>query len=225
MNFCLKLCQARRDQGLSQEKLAEIIGVSRQAIAKWEQGEAWPEIENLILLSNYFQLSIDSLLKADQPCAPNQSKPALERPQDLLTAFLCRAKKACYAGGGAETAASRLNSHDLAYAEAEFTYYDSYLGGELFAGEEAVWVDQAAVWSMNYQGRVLDGQFSGEFLKECLGLVAEDMPFRGPLVHGNGKFLYHCTLNGSFSWFHGTEDIFYEQTKVYECMFHGGSLR
>ena len=51
--------------------------------------------------------------------------------------FLIRAKHATYAGKGAETAPSRTGSHDLAYREGDLMYYDTYLGGEKFAGEEA----------------------------------------------------------------------------------------
>lgn len=54
--------------------------------------------------------------------------------------FLIKAKKATYAGKGAETTSSRPGSHDLVYSEGELMYYDTYLGGEKFAGEEALWI-------------------------------------------------------------------------------------
>ena len=47
-------------------------------------------------------------------------------------------------------------------------YHDTYVGGEEFAGEEAVWRNEVTVWAMNYIGRVLDDRFSGDFLKEAL---------------------------------------------------------
>ena len=53
-----------------------------------------------------------------------------------LIEFLIRAKKATYAGKGAETTSSRTKSHDLKYTEGDLMYYDTYLGGEKFAGEE-----------------------------------------------------------------------------------------
>ena len=46
--------------------------------------------------------------------------------------FLIKAKKATYAGKGAETASSRPQSHDLIYEEGGLTYYDTYLGGEIY---------------------------------------------------------------------------------------------
>ncbi len=58
-----KLYQLRKKSGLSQEQLAEQINVSRQAISKWESGSAFPESEKLIIISNYFGVPVDYLLK------------------------------------------------------------------------------------------------------------------------------------------------------------------
>lgn len=60
-----KLYQLRKKSGLSQEQLAERLNVSRQAISKWESGNAFPESEKLIIISNYFGVSVDYLLKDD----------------------------------------------------------------------------------------------------------------------------------------------------------------
>lgn len=60
-----KLYQLRKKSGLSQEQLAEQLNVSRQAISKWESGSAFPESEKLIIISNYFGISVDYLLKDD----------------------------------------------------------------------------------------------------------------------------------------------------------------
>ena len=59
--------------------------------------------------------------------------------------FLIRAKQATYAGKGAETSPSRLKSHDLVYRDGEYMYYDTYLGGEEFAGEEALWISDTSM--------------------------------------------------------------------------------
>ncbi|MFA9379712.1 MAG: DUF5680 domain-containing protein [Acetanaerobacterium sp.] len=139
--------------------------------------------------------------------------------------FLLRAKRATYAGKGAEASASRPSSHDLHYADGEWCYIDSYLGGERFAGEEALWRDGRPYWAMNYSGRVVAEGFSGDFLKEALSLVGEDAPFRGPLLHTNGALTYRCETQGDFDWFHGREVILCEGKPVYECLFHGGHIR
>lgn len=61
-----KIYTLRRERGLSQEQLAEIIGVSRQAISKWEGGLSTPELDKLKALSECFQISIDELTE-NQP--------------------------------------------------------------------------------------------------------------------------------------------------------------
>lgn len=63
MTLSEKLYILRKKSGLSQEQLAEQLGVSRQAISKWESGQSVPESEKLILLSNYFEVTLDYLLK------------------------------------------------------------------------------------------------------------------------------------------------------------------
>ena len=142
-----------------------------------------------------------------------------------IVAFLIRAKQATYAGKGAETASSRVKSHDLAYREGEYLYYDTYLGGERFAGEEALWIAGVPYWSMNYAGRVTGGHFSGDFLKEALLRVPEEEPYRGPREYADGEYLYRCETEGSFDWFRGMESIDYQGKQIYECCFHGGLIK
>ena len=139
--------------------------------------------------------------------------------------FLIRAKRATYAGKGAETAPSRTGSHDLVYREGELMYYDTYLGGERFAGEEALWSSGVPFWSMNYAGRVIGDPFSGDFLKEALLRVQEEQPYRGPRQYANGDYVYHCDTAGTFEWFQGKETIDFQGKLIYECFFHGGLIR
>ena len=139
-------------------------------------------------------------------------------------AFLIRAKQATYAGKGAETAPSREKSHDLIYKDGDYMYYDTYLGSGKFAGEEALWIKNTPVWSMNYIGRVTGDNFSGDFLKEALLLVPEDKPFRGPEKYINGDYTYRCEISGDYEWFQGKEIICYKDSQIYECVFHGGSI-
>lgn len=51
--------------GMTQEKLAEKMGVSRQMIGKWEAGESWPEVDKLIQLADLFNCKVDALLRED----------------------------------------------------------------------------------------------------------------------------------------------------------------
>lgn len=63
MKFSEKLQILRKEKGLSQEKLAELLSVSRQAVSKWESGQTYPEIEKLIVLSDLFEITLDDLLR------------------------------------------------------------------------------------------------------------------------------------------------------------------
>ncbi|MDE6670683.1 MAG: hypothetical protein K2K16_00650 [Ruminococcus sp.] len=139
--------------------------------------------------------------------------------------FLIKAKKATYAGKGAETVSSRPASHDLVYNENNLMYYDTYLGGDRFAGEEALWIDNIPYWSMNYAGRITGDNFSGDFLKDALSHVNADKPFRGPEIYSDGDYTYHCKVNGCFEWFQGYESISFNDNIIYECFFHGGTIK
>ena len=139
--------------------------------------------------------------------------------------FLIRAKKATYAGKGAETESSRPESHDLIYREDDLMYYDTYLGGDKFAGEEALWISDKPYWSMNYAGRVTGSPFSGDFLKEALLRVPFEKPFRGPRESTEGDYTYKCEVNGEFEWFQGYETIEYRGEVIYDCYFHGSAIK
>ena len=67
MQFSEKIIYCRKKAGLSQEELAAQIGVSRQAVSKWETGESTPELNKLTLLAKTFQTSTDWLLSEDEP--------------------------------------------------------------------------------------------------------------------------------------------------------------
>ena len=62
IDFGDKLKQIRMKEGLSQEQLADKIGVSRQAITKWETKKGMPDVENMIILAEIFKLTLDELI-------------------------------------------------------------------------------------------------------------------------------------------------------------------
>ena len=64
-NFKENLRKIRKENNLSQEQLADELGVSRQAISKWESGAAYPEMDKIIALCDKFNLNIDDLLHKD----------------------------------------------------------------------------------------------------------------------------------------------------------------
>ena len=63
MNFNEKLISLRKSKGLSQEELGNELKVSRQTISKWESCQSYPDFQRLVLLSDYFGLSLDELVK------------------------------------------------------------------------------------------------------------------------------------------------------------------
>lgn len=63
MNFNEKLIELRKSKGLSQDELGQELGVSRQTISKWELAQSYPDFQRLVLLSDYFGLSLDALVK------------------------------------------------------------------------------------------------------------------------------------------------------------------
>lgn len=145
---------------------------------------------------------------------------------ESIIEFLCRAKRSTYASGNAkESIPCRNKSHDFEYIEGNLRYLDSYLGSCNFSGEEVVWEEDIPIWSMNYIGRVLNKEFSGDFLKEALSNVPVEYPYRGPLEYKKDEFLYKCSVEGNVNWFNGQEEIYKDNIKVYECNFHGGILR
>lgn len=73
-----RLCAYRKNSGMSQEELAEKVGVSRQAVSKWERGEASPDTDNLILLSRIYGVTLDELIKKD----PNKEENAFGKSED-----------------------------------------------------------------------------------------------------------------------------------------------
>jgi transcriptional regulator with XRE-family HTH domain len=223
MGWNTRLQERRRDRGWSQDVLAEKVGVSRQAVSQWEVGQAVPEVENLVALADVLGVTLDQLVRDPRACGVPGTPEKVPAPAPQV-AFLLRAKKATYAGHGAEVEPTRLASHDLVYREDDLTYHDTYLGGSRFSVEETLWDAEVPFWAMNYTGRVLAEGFSGDFLKAALAQVPPDRPFRGPAFFQDGDLTYTCSADGTFDWFTGAEQIYYRGTLVYECRFHGGRV-
>ena len=78
-----RLVNLRKEMGLSQEQLAEKIGVSRQAVSKWERSEASPDTDNIILLARLYNISLDELLRTedDIPQAEETAEETAEEPE------------------------------------------------------------------------------------------------------------------------------------------------
>ena len=73
MTFGEKLKAIRKEKGYSQEEMAGLLDVSRQAVSKWESDRGIPEIDKLLRISNMFGVTLDYLLKSESPDENNQS--------------------------------------------------------------------------------------------------------------------------------------------------------
>ncbi len=78
-NISGKLLALRKQNGYSQEELAERLGVSRQAVSKWERGEASPDTENLITLAKLYHISLDKLFDLSEDTAEQRVSINLEK--------------------------------------------------------------------------------------------------------------------------------------------------
>ncbi len=84
MNISERLCDLRKKAGYSQEQLAELLGISRQAISKWESGQGNPDIDNIIKLTKIYQVSADYILMGceNEPSRQTESVPTPLPPKN-----------------------------------------------------------------------------------------------------------------------------------------------
>lgn len=69
-----RLVELRKKSGLSQEELADKLGLSRQAVSKWERAESSPDTDNLICLAKLYNISLDEILKTPDSIEKLQEK-------------------------------------------------------------------------------------------------------------------------------------------------------
>lgn len=113
MNLSDRIQHLRKTKGISQEELADQLGVSRQAVSKWESEQSFPDTERVILLSNYFDVTTDYLLKGIEPLPPSPP-PRWGRPSALGFAVLGTA----FVFAGAVVAAAWWHEEQTAVATA-----------------------------------------------------------------------------------------------------------
>lgn len=154
MNFSEILIQRRKQLGLSQESLAEKIQVSRQAVSKWETGEAMPDMTKLMALADALEMTLDALCgrtfpeQAVNPSAP--AKPAHKRrtwvPWVLSAALLLccvllllNAAKPSYLPDGISVSGVRFSQEDGGFLS--YRFFPSVVGEDytyqiVFSGEK-----------------------------------------------------------------------------------------
>jgi transcriptional regulator with XRE-family HTH domain len=85
MNMADRIQSLRKTKGISQEELAAQIGVSRQAVSKWESEQSSPDIEKVILLSDFFEVTTDYLLKGIEPYAERETSPKVKPNANIFS--------------------------------------------------------------------------------------------------------------------------------------------
>lgn len=138
MTFHEHLARRRKALGLSQEELAAKIGVSRQAVSKWETGDAAPDLNRLLALADALDTSLDALCgreEAEPPAAAPSPEPDVPpKKHPWLLPALCGFLAACLLAGGA-WAWSRRNVVPAETAQAVSTLPDSFsVSGVGFSG-------------------------------------------------------------------------------------------
>ena len=74
MNMADRIQYLRKSKGISQEELADKVGVSRQAVSKWECEQSTPDLEKIIIMSDFFGVTTDYILKGIEPVADKEQK-------------------------------------------------------------------------------------------------------------------------------------------------------
>lgn len=80
-----RLYELRKQNGLSQEEVADKLGISRQAVSKWERAEASPDTDNLISLAKLYNISLDELLNAKKSLDFVEENGATEEKEEPIT--------------------------------------------------------------------------------------------------------------------------------------------
>lgn len=147
-----------------------------------------------------------------------------------LSEFLIAAKTGTYASNG-EANEQKLpdGSLELTYGAGEFSYRDRYYGFDPFVGQEIVFQDGKAIWSMNYYGHTVDKKYPAAqvyaFLQKAMRQVTLERPFRGPSTFEEGNFTYNDESSGTLESFSGVERILFNGHKVYQLKYHGGTIK
>lgn len=74
MNMADRIQYLRKTKGMSQEELADKVGVSRQAVSKWESEQSTPDLEKIIIMSDFFGVTTDYILKGIEPVENKELK-------------------------------------------------------------------------------------------------------------------------------------------------------
>ncbi len=228
MKFNEKLISLRKERGMSQEDLAFKVGVSRQSVSKWEQGESEPDLTNLKSLSRVFQVTLDELIND----APDKEKPAdterrvsLEEARSFLNAtrksapwialgvLLCILSPVCLILLGAISEESRFSLSEnvaagigiiallvlIALAVSVFVVQGGRTAEYRYLEKESfVLDDEAAVLTNRRKEEYKSAYLRNNVLGVCLCLLSIAPLFIGVMIDESNDLLMVCLLSALF---------------------------
>ena len=187
MQFFERLYEFRKKSGMTQEGLASALGVSRQAVSKWETGESMPDTENLIRIADALGVSLDALAGRERieeaaPIAEVKREKKIPRAIIILSFILvgaiCFLAGALIFGGG-KNDATPLLPDEIKTDGLKINYIDGYIDGKLVC---------------NFTANV---SVDGEVTLKCL---ADDVSSRSvKAVCSNGIYTSEITVK---EWWH-----------------------
>lgn len=147
-----------------------------------------------------------------------------------LERFIVAAKTATYVGDGQRAEPSRRGSHDLTFADGDWSYRDSYFGGTDFLGQEAVWLAGEPVWAMSYYGYItapelIDAGRAGATIKAALSAMYREGRFLGGFDWAGPHGVYADRSTGDVAHFHGVETIAVGGREAYRLDYFGGLVK
>lgn len=98
MNLSDRIQYLRKVRGISQEGLADQLGVSRQAVSKWESEQSMPDLDKIISMSDYFEVTTDYLLKGIEPVVQKEEEQSIEHRR--IASNICYQLSLCLVGLG-----------------------------------------------------------------------------------------------------------------------------
>ena len=162
MTFGEKLKEARKEAGLSQEQFAEKMSVSRSAVAKWESDKGMPDVNNLKVMAQLLDVSLDHLLDEDEKLSFNETKEAI-----VLDSFevsgKCRDKKdaACFSRfGNADAIYPLIRRKKMRKGE---WLADLFVGPGIIQGADYL-NDMSAYYLVESKGKQLLVNVSADFI-------------------------------------------------------------
>lgn len=215
LEIAKRLADLRKQNGLSQEQLAEKIGVSRQAVSKWERSEASPDTDNIILLARLYNVSLDELLRTEDDVPVNeayeqeteaaasenvQEQPEQEQPE--ASGFEGSAEEA---SGNAEATADTAEEAS-AYDENYYNFADS---------EDKVHIGLDGIHVSSRNGDEVHVGWGGIHVNEHRGDKV-DIDHRG--IHVNEQYGDTVTVDSSGVFVNG------EKKDIGECIKTNGRI-